>query len=167
MRGTYLDLRATCGSRKPCPRGRATTYGGDLPPLDQVESVPFESPERGAENADGTVENARFDTTSIPREPIGARARKPGAPPPAHGSRENGEAAKLAKERPSLLDLACETLAGMEIGAHHRSVEVRELIRCMSRENPTWGAPRVRSELRLLGHDVAKSTVTERSAPLR
>ncbi len=41
------------------------------------------------------------------------------------------------------------------------AVEVRELIRCMSRENPTWGAPRVRSELRLLGHDVAKSTVAK------
>ena len=29
----------------------------------------------------------------------------------------------------------------------------------MSRENPTWGAPRILSELLLLGHDVAESTV--------
>jgi hypothetical protein len=33
-------------------------------------------------------------------------------------------------------------------------VEIRQLIRRMSRENPTWGAPRIRSELRLLGHDL-------------
>ena len=39
--------------------------------------------------------------------------------------------------------------------------EVRELIRQMSRENPTWGAPRVRSEILLLGHDVAESTVAK------
>ncbi|MHC4063153.1 MAG: integrase core domain-containing protein, partial [Planctomycetota bacterium] len=29
----------------------------------------------------------------------------------------------------------------------------------MSRENPTWGAPRIRSELQLLGYSVAESTV--------
>jgi transposase InsO family protein len=29
----------------------------------------------------------------------------------------------------------------------------------MCRENPLWGAPRIRDELRLLGHDVAASTV--------
>ena len=40
-------------------------------------------------------------------------------------------------------------------------LEIRKLIRRMSRENPTWGAPRIRSELRLLGHDVAKSTVAK------
>ncbi len=70
---------------------------------------------------DGTVQNARLDTTSIPLEPVGARSRKLGAPPPAHGPPANGEAAELAKQRSSLLDLACETLAGMEIGAHHCS----------------------------------------------
>ena len=37
--------------------------------------------------------------------------------------------------------------------------QVQALIRRMSRENPTWGAPRIQSELRLLGHDVAESTV--------
>ena len=33
--------------------------------------------------------------------------------------------------------------------------EIRDLIRRMSRENPTWGAPRILSELLLLGYDVA------------
>jgi hypothetical protein len=37
--------------------------------------------------------------------------------------------------------------------------EIRELIRRMSRENPTWGAPRILSELLLLGYDVAEGTV--------
>ena len=37
--------------------------------------------------------------------------------------------------------------------------EIRELIRRLSRENPTSGAPRIQSELKLLGHDVAESTV--------
>ena len=31
----------------------------------------------------------------------------------------------------------------------------------MARENPTWGAPRIQSELKLLGHDVAESTVAK------
>ena len=39
--------------------------------------------------------------------------------------------------------------------------EIRDLIRRMSRENPTWGAPRIESELRLLGHDVAEKTVAK------
>lgn len=39
--------------------------------------------------------------------------------------------------------------------------EVRDLIRRMSRENPTWGAPRIQSELALLGHVVAERTVAK------
>jgi len=39
--------------------------------------------------------------------------------------------------------------------------EVRDLIRRISRENPTWGAPRILSELLLLGHTVAESTVAK------
>ena len=39
--------------------------------------------------------------------------------------------------------------------------ELRDLIRRMSRENPTWGAPRIQSELDLLGYDVAESTVAK------
>jgi putative transposase len=34
--------------------------------------------------------------------------------------------------------------------------EIRELIRRISRENPLWGAPRIQSELRLLGFNVTK-----------
>jgi hypothetical protein len=37
--------------------------------------------------------------------------------------------------------------------------ELRDLIRKMSESNPAWGSPRIRSELRKLGLDVAKSTV--------
>ena len=37
--------------------------------------------------------------------------------------------------------------------------EIRSLIRRMSCDNPTWGAPRIQSELRLLGYTVAESTV--------
>jgi transposase InsO family protein len=39
--------------------------------------------------------------------------------------------------------------------------EIRDLIRRMSRENPTWGAPRIVSELALLGHAVAEETVAK------
>ena len=41
------------------------------------------------------------------------------------------------------------------------SREVITLIKRMARENPTWGAPRIQSELHLLGHDVAESTVAK------
>jgi transposase InsO family protein len=39
--------------------------------------------------------------------------------------------------------------------------QARRLIRRMSRENPLWGVPRIRDELRLLGHDLAASTVAK------
>jgi len=39
--------------------------------------------------------------------------------------------------------------------------EIRELIGKMSRENPLWGVPRIQAELRLLGHDLAESTVAK------
>ena len=38
-------------------------------------------------------------------------------------------------------------------------IEIRNLIRRMCRENPSWGAPRVHSELCLLGYDVSETTV--------
>ena len=41
------------------------------------------------------------------------------------------------------------------------SAEIRILIQRMSRENPTWGAPRILSELLLLGYSVAESTVAK------
>ena len=37
--------------------------------------------------------------------------------------------------------------------------EIRNLIRRMSRDNPTWGVPRIQSELALLGHVVSEATV--------
>jgi putative transposase len=41
------------------------------------------------------------------------------------------------------------------------SREVRELIRKMCRENPTWGAPRIHGELLKLGIDVGESSVSK------
>ena len=41
------------------------------------------------------------------------------------------------------------------------SPEIRTLIRRMSRENPTWGAPRVHGELLMLGICVAETTVAK------
>jgi transposase InsO family protein len=47
--------------------------------------------------------------------------------------------------------------------------EIRDLIRRMSNENPLWGAPRIHSELLMLGIEVAQSTVarymTRRQGP--
>lgn len=37
--------------------------------------------------------------------------------------------------------------------------EIRDLIRQMSRDNPTWGVPRIRDELALLGVDVSEATI--------
>jgi len=39
--------------------------------------------------------------------------------------------------------------------------EIRCLIYRMSRENPLWGVPRIQAELKLLGHDVAESTIAQ------
>ena len=39
--------------------------------------------------------------------------------------------------------------------------DIHTLIRHMARENPTWGAPRIQSELHLLGYTAAESTVAK------
>jgi transposase InsO family protein len=39
--------------------------------------------------------------------------------------------------------------------------EIRDLIRAMSRENLLWGAPRIHSELRKLGFDIAETSVSK------
>ena len=39
--------------------------------------------------------------------------------------------------------------------------ETRDLIRRMSRETPTWGAPRIHGELLKLGIDIGESSVTK------
>ena len=48
---------------------------------------------------------------------------------------------------------------GGKVGRPRVDAEIRKLIRRMSLENPTWGTPRIRSELRLFGYTVAKATV--------
>jgi putative transposase len=47
------------------------------------------------------------------------------------------------------------------------SIELRELIFRMVAENPTWGAPRIHGELRMLGFDISERTVLRwmRKAP--
>jgi putative transposase len=46
-----------------------------------------------------------------------------------------------------------------KIGRPPTDLEIRKLIRRMSRENPSWGVPRIQSELALLGHVVSEATV--------
>src|SRR5258705_7745438 len=46
------------------------------------------------------------------------------------------------------------------IGRKRISKEVRDLIFWMVTENPTWGAPRIHGELRMLGFDVCERTVS-------
>ena len=41
------------------------------------------------------------------------------------------------------------------------SEEIRDLIREISRANPLWGAPRIHGELKMLGIDIAQSTVAK------
>jgi transposase InsO family protein len=48
--------------------------------------------------------------------------------------------------------------AGMP-GRPQTPKEIKELIRMMSRMNPTWGSPRIQGELAKIGIDVSKSTV--------
>ncbi len=48
---------------------------------------------------------------------------------------------------------------GRKPGRPSIDVEIRKLIRRMSRENPGWGAPRIHSELLLLGYTVSETTV--------
>ena len=46
-----------------------------------------------------------------------------------------------------------------KVGRPQIALEIRKLIRRMSRENPLWGIPRIQSELALLGHIVSETTV--------
>jgi putative transposase len=47
------------------------------------------------------------------------------------------------------------------VGRPRLAAELRELIRRMARENPTWGRRRIRAELALLGYEVAELTVAK------
>ena len=46
-----------------------------------------------------------------------------------------------------------------KVGRPKIELEIRRLIRRMSQENPSWGVPRIQSELALLGHTVSEATV--------
>jgi putative transposase len=48
-----------------------------------------------------------------------------------------------------------------KVGRPKIDAEIRSLIRRMSHENATWGAPRIQSELALLGYTVDESTVAK------
>ncbi len=50
---------------------------------------------------------------------------------------------------------------GKKLGRPPIDQEIRDLIRKMSQENATWGAPRIQSELVLLGHEVSERTVAK------
>ena len=50
---------------------------------------------------------------------------------------------------------------GQKPGRRQINAEIRDLIRQMSRDNSTWGAPRILSELKLLGYTVAERTVAK------
>src|SRR5213593_2785216 len=47
------------------------------------------------------------------------------------------------------------------VGRPRLDPAIRQLIRRMARENPTWGRRRIQAELALLGHVVAELTVTK------
>ena len=47
-----------------------------------------------------------------------------------------------------------------QVGRRPTSKEVRELIFQMVAENPTWGAPRIHGELRMLGFDLSERTIS-------
>jgi hypothetical protein len=53
------------------------------------------------------------------------------------------------------------------VGRPKINEELRVLIRRMSRENPTWGVPRIQAELHLLGYEVAESTVAKYRVRIR
>ena len=53
------------------------------------------------------------------------------------------------------------------VGRPKIEAEIRNLIRRMCRGNPTWGSPRIQSELHLLGFEVSESTVARYMIPKR
>lgn len=59
--------------------------------------------------------------------------------------------------------------AGFRLFWHRKSLggrpridrELRDLIRRIAAENPLWGVPRIRAELKLLGHRIAEATIAK------
>jgi putative transposase len=77
--------------------------------------------------------------------------------------REAGDRRPLAPCRlPPLLELA---LAPQPLRPPRVATEGRALVRRLASENPTWGAPRVHGELRMLGFDVSERTVSRLMPP--
>ena len=50
-------------------------------------------------------------------------------------------------------------------GRPRKDRQIRRLIRQLARDNPLWGVPRMQSELRLLGHEIARATITKYLPP--
>lgn len=48
-----------------------------------------------------------------------------------------------------------------KLGRPKVDLEIRNLIRRMSNENPLWGAPRIQAELQMLGYEIAESTIAK------
>src|SRR4051812_19370328 len=53
------------------------------------------------------------------------------------------------------------------VGRPKLAEEIRDLIRRMKRENPTWGAPRIHGELLALGFEISEPTVSRYLQRLR
>ena len=51
--------------------------------------------------------------------------------------------------------------SGRHVGRPAIPVDIRDLVRTISRDNPLWGAPRIHGELLKLGIDIAQSTVAK------
>jgi len=54
----------------------------------------------------------------------------------------------------------CHFLSRRRSGRPKITPELRDLIRSMAAENPTWGAPRIHGELLKLGFEISESTVS-------
>ena len=81
-------------------------------------------------------------------------------------SRSTGDRCSLASGRlQAVLDVALA--ASDSSGRKCVSRELRELIFRMVADNPTWGAPRIHGELKMLGFDISERTVLRwmRKAP--
>lgn len=116
----------------------------------------------GAAPPDRCASGVRSNTPET--DPLGSPVVDRSLPPPAQlalsaGHRQAGNGRILASRwLPSVLDLAG---APQKSGRPLLSGEVRDLIRKMCRENPSWGAPRIHGELLKLGIHVAESSVSK------
>jgi hypothetical protein len=80
-----------------------------------------------------------------------------GSTPPVDGLSRSGKGIKL---RPGDR-LFWVVLSHLWQGWREMDAENRNLIRCMLRDNSLWGAPRILSELSLLGYKIRERTVAK------